>query len=69
MRASHLYTFGYEGLDIETFMARVQQTEMRSIVDVRELPLSRKKGFSKSAFRERLEADIPTARQNRPKSG
>lgn len=56
MQASKLYTFGYEGLDIEAFIARVNQTATRWIVDVRELPLSRKKGFSKSAFREHLEA-------------
>jgi uncharacterized protein (DUF488 family) len=56
MRAPHLYTFGYQGLDIEAFVARVKQAGMRWIVDVRELPLSRKKGFSKSAFREHLES-------------
>jgi uncharacterized protein (DUF488 family) len=49
-----LFTFGYEGLPIEAFIARLQEARVNLIVDVRELPLSRKKGFSKSAFCEHL---------------
>jgi len=49
-----LYTFGYEGLDIEAFIARLKTAGVHSVVDVRELPLSRKKGFSKTAFCEHL---------------
>jgi uncharacterized protein (DUF488 family) len=47
---------GYEGLTIEAFIERVQHARVQLIVDVRELPLSRKKGFSKTAFREALAA-------------
>lgn len=47
---STLFTFGYEGLTIEAFIARLQATQVKTVVDVRELPLSRKKGFSKTAF-------------------
>lgn len=54
--AHHLFTFGYEGLDISAFIARAQAAGVKTIVDVRELPLSRKKGFSKSSFREALAA-------------
>jgi uncharacterized protein (DUF488 family) len=50
-----LCTFGYEGLDIETFVARLKQVRVRAIVDVRELPLSRKRGFSKTAFARTLQ--------------
>lgn len=53
---AHLYTFGYEGLDIESFIARLHAEGVGTIVDVRELPLSRKKGFSKTAFRTALAA-------------
>jgi len=49
-----LFTFGYEGLTIEGFISRLKHARVSLIVDVRELPLSRKKGFSKSAFREHL---------------
>lgn len=52
----HLYTLGYEGFDIATFVARARAAGVATIVDVRELPLSRKKGFSKSGFREALAA-------------
>lgn len=52
--AHHLYTFGYEGLGIEGFIARARAAGVQTIVDVRQLPLSRKKGFSKSSFSEAL---------------
>jgi uncharacterized protein (DUF488 family) len=54
LRNTHLYTFGYEGLTLEAFNARLKQMGIRTIIDVRELPLSRKKGFSKRAFAEAL---------------
>ncbi len=49
-----IYTLGYEGLDIAGFIARLQQVGIRTIVDVRQLPLSRKRGFSKKSFSEAL---------------
>ena len=54
MPPTHLFTIGYEGMDIGAFVSRLRAAEVRLIVDVRELPLSRKKGFSKSAFRAHL---------------
>ena len=51
-----LFTLGYEGLTIEAFIARLQSAQVKTVVDVRELPLSRKKGFSKSAFCAALSA-------------
>lgn len=51
-----LYTFGYEGLSIEVFVRRLVEAGVRTVVDVRELPLSRKKGFSKQAFARALSA-------------
>lgn len=57
MSLSHLFTFGYEGLDLGAFVARLHDAKIRMIVDVRELPLSRKKGFSKTALREQLAAE------------
>ena len=45
-----LMTFGYEGLDIESFLAVLKKNGITLLVDVRELPLSRKKGFSKTAL-------------------
>lgn len=60
--AKHLYTVGYEGLSIEAFIARLKANGVRTLVDVRELPLSRKKGFSKQALARTLaEHDIAYA--------
>jgi len=50
-----LYTIGYEGLDIEQFVYRLKKHKINSLMDVRELPLSRKKGFSKTLLQKRLE--------------
>ncbi|MCH2241712.1 MAG: DUF488 domain-containing protein [Aquabacterium sp.] len=67
-RPAALLTFGYEGLTIEAFIERLQQARVQLIVDVRELPLSRKKGFSKTAFREAL-AQAGIAYEHRPALG
>ena len=56
MKPTTLYTLGYEGLDVAAFIARLQQASVQSVVDVRELPLSRKKGFSKTALSQNLAA-------------
>ena len=39
-----LFTLGHEGLTIVTFVARLQVAQVKTAVDVRELPLSSKKG-------------------------
>lgn len=63
-----LFTFGYEGLTIDDFVARLKEAQVNLIVDVRELPLSRKKGFSKRAFREHL-ASAGIGYEHRPALG
>lgn len=45
-----IYTAGYEGLAIDDFIGRLKQAKIDKVLDVREYPLSRKKGFSKKAF-------------------
>ncbi len=45
-----IYSIGYEGLSIETFMSLLEEYNIETVVDVRELPLSRKSGFSKKTF-------------------
>lgn len=42
-----IYTIGYEGIDIEQFFTLLREHNIETVVDVRELPLSRKPGFSK----------------------
>jgi uncharacterized protein (DUF488 family) len=51
-----LFTFGYEGLNIDAFIERLKTVQIKTLVDVRELPLSRKKGFSKNSFSQELSA-------------
>lgn len=54
-----LYTIGYQGLSLEKFISMLQAHNVEEVVDVRELPLSRKPGFSKTKLSEALrDADI-----------
>ncbi len=48
------YTIGYEGRSLDDFVARLQSAGVDRVVDVRALPLSRRRGFSKTALREHL---------------
>jgi uncharacterized protein (DUF488 family) len=52
-----LYTIGYEGTDIDRFIATLKAVGVHLLVDVRALPLSRKKGFSKNGLRDRIERE------------
>src|SRR5581483_10653831 len=49
------YTIGYEGSRLEDFVRILVQAGIKTLIDVRELPLSRKRGFSKSALAATLE--------------
>lgn len=49
-----LYTIGYEGRNIEEFVVRLKEFGVTRLIDVREIPLSRKKGFSKTGLGQRL---------------
>ncbi|WP_047032863.1 DUF488 domain-containing protein [Hoeflea sp. IMCC20628] len=49
-----VYTIGYEGTDIHRFVETLQAVGVEAIADVRALPLSRKKGFSKNALKDQL---------------
>ncbi len=45
-----LLTLGYEGLSSRRFFALLLASKVETLIDVRELPLSRRPGFSKSAL-------------------
>jgi uncharacterized protein (DUF488 family) len=54
-----LETIGYEGAVLEDFIATLKSSSVRMLIDVRELPISRRKGFAKKALSMALEsADI-----------
>src|SRR5574337_1560309 len=52
-----LYTLGYEHAAIEDFIATLKAACIERIIDVRELPVSRRKGFSKNVLQAILEAN------------
>jgi uncharacterized protein (DUF488 family) len=54
---SVVYTIGYEGTDIDRFVATLKAIGVTVLADVRAVAVSRKKGFSKNGLRERLEAE------------
>ncbi len=49
-----LHTIGYEGANLEGFIASLKKAGVTLLVDVRAFPGSRKKGFSKNALAQYL---------------
>lgn len=45
-----MWTIGYEGHSPESLVGRLRDAGVERLVDIRELPLSRKPGFSKTAL-------------------
>ena len=50
-----IFTIGYEGIDVGTFLSLLRENDIETVVDVRELPLSRKPGFSKKGLSAALD--------------
>lgn len=49
-----ILTFGYEGLSVDAFIARLRSADVETVVDVRANPISRKPGLSKNALARNL---------------
>lgn len=49
-----IYTIGYEGGNLEDFLATLKYLGIERIIDVRDRPISRKPGFSKNVLAEAL---------------
>ncbi|MFM5915282.1 MAG: DUF488 family protein [Chakrabartia godavariana] len=49
-----VYTIGYEGASLEDFLDTLADAKIARVVDVRDVPASRRRGFSKNALREAL---------------
>ncbi len=45
-----LFTIGYEGISLETYLNRLIENDVKLLVDVRSNPLSMKYGFSKNTL-------------------
>ena len=52
-----ILTIGYEGIDVDEFVERLKKYNVTRLIDVREIPISRKKGFSKTALKGKLEKE------------
>jgi len=50
-----IFTIGYTGFTLQEFIAKLTDSGVECLIDTREIPISRKKGFSKTALRENLE--------------
>lgn len=48
------YLTGYEKQNIDDFVSKLMKNKISILVDVREIPLSRKKGFSKKSLQMKL---------------
>lgn len=53
--AKQIFTFGYEGLSLDAFLTRLETAGVRTVIDVRANPLSRKRGFSKRGLTAALQ--------------
>lgn len=51
-----VWSIGYEGRTVESFVDRLTKADIEQVIDVREIALSRKNGFSKGALKEGLES-------------
>lgn len=56
MASGALYTIGYEGRDLDELIAMLRGHRIGHVIDVRELPLSRRRGFSKTPLSHALAA-------------
>jgi uncharacterized protein (DUF488 family) len=56
MKMSTVATIGYEGATIDDFLATLATARIDTLIDVRELPISRRAGFAKKALSAALES-------------
>lgn len=52
---NRFFTIGYEGRSLDELLQAMRSHDVRTLVDVRERALSRKRGFSKTALKEAAE--------------
>jgi uncharacterized protein (DUF488 family) len=50
-----LFTIGYEGMDLQSFIDSLERAGVECVLDVRENPFSRKRGFSRGPLTHELE--------------
>lgn len=50
-----IFTIGYEGASLDDFLATLKAVGVEQVLDIRELPQSRRRGFSKNVLAAALE--------------
>lgn len=53
-RSAELFTIGYQGRELAEVIAMLSAAGIDRVIDIRELPLSRRRGFSKTPLGEAL---------------
>ena len=54
MKLKRLITIGYEAASVEDFLATLTAVGVTTLLDIREIAASRRRGFAKTALRENL---------------
>lgn len=60
-----LFTIGYEGAKLDDFVETLRAVNITVLLDIREIPVSRRRGFSKTALGQTIEASGITYRHER----
>ena len=68
MKLRELMTIGYEGAGVEDFLSTLTAAGVTTLLDIREIAASRRRGFAKTALRANL-ASIGIAYRHEPKLG
>jgi uncharacterized protein (DUF488 family) len=55
-KSSQLFTTGYEGRDVDTYVSELVENKVKLLCDVKKNPISRRKGFSKNKLKGAVEA-------------
>nr|WP_247897086.1 DUF488 domain-containing protein [Azospirillum argentinense] len=53
MASNTLFTIGYEGVIVDDFLETLRKVGVQTLIDIRDVPVSRRPGFSKSALAQR----------------
>lgn len=56
-KKQNLFTIGYEGADLKDFVLTLKNLGVTCLADIRQLPISRRKGFAKTALSQALESE------------
>ena len=54
---SNLFTVGYQGHNVSDLIGKLKQLKIKTVVDVRENPVSRKPGFNKLELNNELKKE------------